>query len=70
MLIILIMLIACNFKEAVDRLASLKQKDTQLENLQSENVRLRELEANFEDVQVTGVHIELKFTMEFSVLSL
>lgn len=40
-------------QEAIDRLSTIKQKDNQLEQLQMENVRLRELEANFENVQVT-----------------
>lgn len=39
-------------QEAVDRLSTIKQKENQLEFLQSENARLHELEANFEDVQV------------------
>lgn len=39
-------------KEAIDRLAKIKQKENQLEQLQEENARLREFEANFEDVQV------------------
>lgn len=44
----------CHFptQEAIDRLATIKQKDNQLEQLQEENARLREFEANFEDVQV------------------
>lgn len=56
----------CKFKEALDRLASIKQKDSQLENLKNENIRLRELEANFEDVQVTEETM-IKF---FCVLSI
>lgn len=44
-------------QEAVDRMASIKQKDSQLENFQSENSRLRELEATFEDVQVRYVQL-------------
>lgn len=39
-------------QEAIDRLATIKQKENQLEQLQEENARLREFEANFEDVQV------------------
>lgn len=39
-------------QEAIDRLEKLKQKDNQFEQLQAENARLREFEANFEDVQV------------------
>lgn len=39
-------------QEAIDRLATIKQKDNQVEQLQEENARLREFEANFEDLQV------------------
>ncbi|XP_055316783.1 golgin subfamily A member 1 [Sitodiplosis mosellana] len=38
-------------QEAIDRLSTIKRKDNQLEQLQMENVRLRELEANFENIQ-------------------
>lgn len=51
-----VLISSLHFKEAVDRLASIKQKDSQLESLQNENSRLRELEANFEDVQVRNVN--------------
>lgn len=40
-------------QEAIDRLAALKQKDNQIDQLQNENARLRNFEANFENVQVT-----------------
>lgn len=39
-------------QEAIDRLAALKQKDNQIDQLQNENARLRNFEANFENVQV------------------
>lgn len=41
-------------QEAIDRLAALKQKDNQIDQLQNENARLRNFEANFENVQVTS----------------
>lgn len=39
-------------QEAIDRLSTIKQKDNQLEQFQMENARLREIEANFENIQV------------------
>lgn len=39
-------------QEAIDRVASIKQKEAQLEQIQLENARCRELEDNFEDMQV------------------
>lgn len=39
-------------QEAIDRLATLKQRDNQIDQLQIENARLRHFEANFENVQV------------------
>lgn len=39
-------------QEAIDRLVVLKQKDNQIDQLQIENGRLQNFEANFEDVQV------------------
>ncbi|XP_031622115.1 golgin subfamily A member 1 [Contarinia nasturtii] len=38
-------------QEAIDRLSTIKQKDNQLDQMQMENARLRELEANFENIQ-------------------
>lgn len=39
-------------QEAVDRVSTIKQKENRLEQIQGENTRLRELEANFEEIQV------------------
>lgn len=39
-------------QEAVDRQIKIKQKENQLEQMQEENIRLRKIEANFENIQV------------------
>lgn len=41
-------------QEAIDRLATLKQKDNQIDQLQIETARLRNFEENFENVQVSA----------------
>lgn len=60
-----------NTKEVPEKIRNIQHYDIQIEKIQSQDQGSKFAAwKNFEDFQVTGICIELKFTMEFSMLPL